>query len=220
MDEIEAELRVRLTKVCRELFAEGLTHGTMGNISARLSGTDKCIIKPSGYCFCDMEPEHFIEVDINTREVMHGSVKPSIETPFHTELYKQWSEAGGVVHIHPKYSTILSVIGEEIVPMGLELFNAPALAKGIPLSRFAPPGTEELAMNIVEAMKEHVACLMPHHGLTAIGKSIEEAAMNAKVVEDLARLHYEVMLVGKPVPLPDSMLKMLVELANKKGYLV
>jgi L-fuculose-phosphate aldolase len=216
----EQSLRDRLTRVGRQLYADGLTHGTSGNISARVSGTETCLIKPSGYRFCDLESEHFILVDINTFKVLKGTAKPSIETPFHTKLYRHWPEAGGVVHVHPRYCTILSILGKEIVPMGLDLYDAPALAKGVFLARFAPPGTDELADNIVEAMREHVACLMPHHGSTAIGKSIEEAAQNAKVLEALAQLQYEVMLVGKPKPLPQSMLDMLVEMAREKSLLV
>ena len=144
-------------------------------------------------------------VDINTREVLKGTAKPSIETPFHTKLYLQWPEAGGVVHIHPEYSILLSTLGKKVELMGLDLYGAPALAKGVPLSKFAPPGTEELAENMVDAMKEHVACLMPHHGCTTIGKSIEEAAKNAQVVEALAEMNYKILLVGDPDPLPDRL---------------
>ncbi len=215
-----ANLRDRLTRVGRQLFADGLTYGTMGNISARMEDPSMCLIKPSGYRFCDLEPGHFIVVDIDTREVVEGDAKPSTETPFHTRLYQQNPEAGGIVHIHPKYSTILSIAGREIVPMGLDLYQAPALAKGVPLSRFAIPGTEELADSLVEAMKDHVACLMPQHGVTAIGRTIEEAAVNARVVEALAELQYNVMLVAEPEPLPDSMLETLVKTAKERGLLV
>jgi L-ribulose-5-phosphate 4-epimerase len=142
MSDVEQELRDRLTTIGRQLFADGLTHGASGNISARVPGTDTCLIKPSGYRFCDLEPEHFLLVDINTREVLKGTAKPSIETPFHTKLYLQGPEAGGVVHIHPKYCTILSTVGEELVLMGLDIYGAPALAKGVPTSKLAPTGTE------------------------------------------------------------------------------
>jgi len=214
------ELRRRLAKVGKQLFADGLTYGASGNISARMEDPSMCLIKPSGYRFCDLEPEHFLVVDIGTREVIEGDARPSIETPFHTRLYQQRPEAGGVVHIHPKYSTILSIAGEEIVPMGLDLYRAPSLAKGIPLSKFAPPGSEELADKLVEAMRDSVACLMPHHGVTAIGRTIEEAALNARVVEALAELQYNVMLVAEPEPLPNSILGALVETAREKGLLV
>lgn len=220
MTDIEQKLRERLAVVGVKLFEEGLTYGAAGNISARVPGTDTCLIKPSGYRFCDLEPEHFLLVDINTREVLKGTAKPSIETPFHTKLYKQWPEAGGVVHIHPEFSILLATLGKEVVMMGLDIYGAPALAKGIPLSKFARPGTEELADNMVEAMKEHIACLMPHHGCTAIGKSIEEAATNANVVEALAEINYKILLVGEPSPLPQSMLDMLVKTAKNKGLLV
>jgi len=220
MADVEQELRERLTVVGRKLFEEALTYGTSGNISARIPGTNTCLIKPSGYRFCDLEPKHFLLVDINTREVIKGTAKPSIETPFHTKLYLTWPDAGGVVHIHPEYSILLSILGKKIVIMGLDIYGAPALAKGVPLSKFAPPGTEELANNLVEAMKDHVACLMPHHGCTAIGKSIEEAATNAKIVEALAEINYKVLFLGEPSPLPESMLDKLVESAKDRDLLV
>lgn len=220
MSSVEQNLRKRLSKVGIQLFEEGLTYGTSGNISARIPNTNKCLIKPSGYRFCDLEPEIFLMVDINTREVLKGDSKPSIETPFHTKLYLQRPKTGGVVHVHSKYCTILSILGQRIVPMGLDLYSAPALANGVPISLFAPPGTEELADNLVLTMKDHVACLMPHHGSTTIGKSIEEAAENARVLEALARLHYDVLLVGEPESLPQSMIDMLVERAKIRGSLV
>ena len=104
--------------------------------------------------------------------------------------------------------------------MGLDVYAAPSLAKGITLSKFAPPGTEELADNLVEAMKEHIACIMPHHGCTAIGKSIEEAAKNAKIVETLAKINYKTLLIGEPSPLPVHILDKLVEDAKKRGLLI
>jgi len=216
----EDELRTRLATVGRALYAAGLTHDASGNISARAPGSSRCLIKPSGYRFCDLEPGYFIVVDISSRKVLEGEAKPSIETPFHTRLYQLWPEACGVVHIHPRYSTIMSIAGLEIVPMGLELYSAPALARGIPMSRFAPPGTDELADNLVEAMRGHVACLMPHHGITTVGKTVEEAAENARVVESLAELQYHVLQVGEPEPLPQSMLDILVRRAREKGLLV
>jgi len=44
--------------------------------------------------------------------------------------------------------------------------------------------------------------------------------VNARVVESLAELQYNVMLVAEPEPLPDSMLEMLVKIAKEKGLLV
>jgi L-fuculose-phosphate aldolase len=220
MMDIEYDLRERLTTVGRNLYDLGLTYGTAGNISARIPNTGTCLIKPSGFRFCDLEPEDFLLIEISTRKVLKGNNKPSSETPFHTKLYIHWPSAGGVVHLHPKYSTILSILGEEVIPMEFTIYQAPALAKGIPVSKYAPLGTEELADNLVDAMKKHVACLMPHHGSTTIGKTIEEASQNAIVLEKLAQFQYELMLVGKPEPIPQSMRESLIERAKKRGLLI
>jgi ribulose-5-phosphate 4-epimerase/fuculose-1-phosphate aldolase len=61
---------------------------------------------------------------------------------------------------------------------------------------------------------------MPHHGSTTIGKTIEEAAVNTKVLERLAELHYNVMLLEEPTSLPPLLLNMFVEMAKKKKLLV
>jgi len=202
------------------LFAEGLTPGASGNISARVSGTPSCLIKPSGYSFKDLKPEHFLLIDFKTRNILKGAQKPSIETPFHTTLYNLRDTIGAVVHIHPHYATVFSIAGVNILPMGMEIYRAPDLAKGIGISKYAPPGTEELAQNIAGAMKERVAVLMPHHGVTTVGRTIEEAANNAMVLEELAKLNYEVLHIAKPRPLPDSVLREIVKTAKKQGGVV
>lgn len=213
-------MRRRLAGVGRTLFEEGLTHGASGNISARVPDTRTCLIKPSGHSLGELAPKHFIVVDIDTRELLTGLERPSIETPFHTAIYRMRPEVGAVVHVHPRYSTILSITGEEIIPMSMDIFEAPTLAKGIAIAKFAPPGSEALAENLAEALRDRVAALMPHHGVTAIGRTIEEAAQNARVVERLAQLQYEVALIGKPTPLPESLLRSLVEIAENQGLLV
>jgi L-fuculose-phosphate aldolase len=216
---VDLELRRRLTKVSKRLSDEGLAPGISGNVSARIPETGTCLIKPSGVSLGAMKPEEFVVVDIETRELLRGEVKPSIETPFHTTLYRLRPEVGSVVHVHPPCAITLSLIGEEIKPMTMEVFDAPGLASGITTSRYALPGSEELAENLGEALRLCVATLMPHHGVTALGRTPEEAATNAIVVERMASIQHKAMQVGTPEPLPDSTLKALVELAKERGLL-
>jgi L-fuculose-phosphate aldolase len=220
MIDTESDIRSRLTQVSKQLYNKGLTHGSSGNISARIPESRTCIIKPSGYRFCDLRPKDFVVINIDTRKVISGEVKPSIESPFHTRLYQERPNVGGIVHIHPQFSTIMSILGKEMILMGFDIYQAPALVKGIPISNFAPPGSEELAYYIVEAMKDKVACLIPHHGSISIGTTIEEAANNAEVVERIAQLNFEVSMVGKPKPLPKIILETLLNEAKQKGLLV
>jgi L-ribulose-5-phosphate 4-epimerase len=215
----EENLRKRLVKIGKMLFKKGLTYGTFGNISARTLDPNLCLIKPSGVSLNKLESKDFLLINIKSRKILKSNKKPSIETPFHIKLYQERKEVGGIVHTHSKYCTIFSIIKKEILPMGFDLYQAPSFAKGIPISKFALPGTHELADNIVEAMKEHIACLIPHHGLTTIGKTIEEAALNAEIAEKLAQLNYETMLVGEPKPLPKETIQNLLKKAREKKHL-
>lgn len=220
MNQAEEELRERLTFIAHKLFEEKLTEGTYGNISARIPNENSFLIKPSGYSFNELEPNFFIKINLNSNFKQSFNEKPSIETPMHLKLYKNNNEIGGVVHIHSKYATIFSVVNKEIIPMGLDVSDAPALVKGIGISKFAKPGSEELAENVLNSLKEKVATLLPHHGLTAIGKTIEEAAQNASVAEKMAKLHYEILLVGEPKELPKEYIEEMIKLALEKGYLI
>ncbi|MFP3952108.1 MAG: class II aldolase/adducin family protein [Candidatus Bathyarchaeia archaeon] len=206
---MEGKLRKKLADVAHKLYNDGLTYGTSGNISARIPHSNKCLIKPSGFSFGDVNHEDFLLVDINTGDAVWGEHSPSIETPFHIRLYQQRGVAGGIVHIHSKYCVILSIIAKKFVPMGMEIYNAPSLAKGVEIIKFAAPGSEMLADKVCMAMKEKYACLLPHHGSVTIGKNIEEAEMVARTLETLARLQYHVMLFGEPKPLPDKILEQL-----------
>ncbi|MEM3404604.1 MAG: class II aldolase/adducin family protein [Nitrososphaeria archaeon] len=216
MEDVEKNLRERLTKVAQCLWDDGLVSGTAGNISARIPGTNKCIIKPSGFTMCELKPEDFIIVDIYTLSVLEGKHKPSIETPFHTTMYRIRSDVGGVVHTHSHYATVFSIAGVELIPMGMVLYFAPKLAKGVGIAKYGDPGTEQLASNIGVALETKYAALMPHHGAIAVGKDVEEAYVNAKMVEELAKLQYEVMQIGKPQPLPEETLKSFIDSKHGK----
>jgi L-fuculose-phosphate aldolase len=220
MSATEQELRDRLAKVGKLVWDAGLTYSSSGNISARIPGTTTCLIKPSGFRLGELKPEDFIVIDIYTRKVVKGDHKPSVEVPFHTTMYKRREDVGGVVHTHSHYATILSILGVELVPMGMGGYETPALMKGVGVAEYALAGTDELAANAAEGMGERCAVLLPHHGAIAIGKTIEEAYDIAKGVEDLAKLQYEVMQIGKPNPLPDFAVKALLERGESLGLIV
>lgn len=212
MDSCVKQLRKRLAKAGKTLVKEGLTSGSSGNISAKISNSNKCLIKPSGRRLDRLLPEDFIVMDINSLE-HSGTDKPSIEAPFHTELYKNSTKIGAIVHVHSRFALILSVSSIVPIPMSVEIFNAPLLAKGVGISDFAVPGSKELAFNVVQALDDKRACLMPHHGSITIGSTIEEAVTYSQVLEKICELNYFVRLIGKPVKLP---LTLLEELKNSK----
>ena len=216
MDAIEIKLREQLVEVCQLLWDAGLVTGSAGNVSVRIPGTNKCIIKPTGFRLCDLKPEEFTVVDIKTREILSGELAPSTETPFHATLYSVRADIGGIVHNHSYYATLFSIAGIELVPMGMILYSAPPLAKGIGISKYALPGTEDLALNIAEEIKDKDAVLLPHHGVLTVGTNVMEAFKVSKGVEDLAKLQFDLMRISKPQPLPDVTLQRILERYEKR----
>ena len=202
------KLRKRLAAAGRLLVEENLTSGTSGNISSRIPNTNVCLIKPSGRKLDELSPEDFVELEIDSLNYS-GSVKPSIEAPFHTELYKSNPDIGAVVHVHSEYALILSILGVTPDPMSVEVFDAPLLVNGVGISEFAMPGSKELAVSVVTAIKGKNASLIPHHGSITIGSTIEEAVKYSKVLERVCELNYFVKLLGEPINFPSKLLEQL-----------
>lgn len=218
---VEQDLRERLTKVAQMAWDAGLTTGSGGNISARIPGTNTCLIKPHGFRFDATKPADFIIVDINTRKNVKGDLQPSVETPFHTSLYKERSDVGGVVHTHSHYGYIMGIANIDLVPLGMSIAGTPGLAKGVKIAgEYVPAGTEELCEACVKGMKGRVATILPHHGVVAIGKDIEEAYRIALATENLAKLQYEVMCIGKPVPIAAAQVKKMLERGKERGAIL
>lgn len=215
MENIENDLRKRLYLVGKSIFKQGLVYGVAGNVSARIPGTRSCLIKPSGIGLDTLKPQDFLVVNIDTLQVVSEKGKLSIETPLHTRIYKLRENVEGVVHTHSHYATVLATCGTELKPIGIMVWRTPGLAKGVKVAKFAPPGSSELAKNLTEELSDRVAVLMPHHGVTAVGETVEEAFTTAQDVEALAQLTYECLLVGQPKTLPKSILRMILHRGNR-----
>lgn len=110
-----AELREYVCAQNARLPEEGLVSLTWGNVSGRLD--DLVAIKPSGYGYESMQPDDIVVVDLNG-DVVHGELRPSIDTATHLELYRAYPDIGGVVHAHSTYGTAFAQAREPIACFG------------------------------------------------------------------------------------------------------
>ena len=83
--------------------AAGMAAASGGNISVRIAGTDKLLVKPSGITLGEAAEENLIVTDLHG-ELVEGNIKPTKETILHGGLYRLMPEIGGIVHAHPVYS--------------------------------------------------------------------------------------------------------------------
>ena len=185
------------------LPSNNLVSWTSGNISGRILGENRMVIKPSGLLFEDLTPETMCVVDIDTLE-NHSPYKFSSDTATHAYIYKHMSDVGGIVHTHSPYATAWAAVGKPI-PCFLTAM-ADEFGGPIPLGGFALIGGEEIGREVVRVLKDHnsPAIIMQNHGVFTIGKTAKDAVKAAVMCEDVARTSFLAQQLGTPLPISDG----------------
>ena len=202
--------RRAIIDACKRMNALGINQGTSGNISVRHGAG--LLITPTSVPYDLMKPEQIVFMD------MDGSFapgqRPSSEWRFHLDILRARPEINAVVHAHPTYCTILAIMGREIPPVHYMI--AAAGGDTIRCAPYATFGTAELSEHAVRALEGRLACLLDHHGMIAIGPSLDRALWLAVEVETLARQYHGCLQIGEPPLLS----KQEIELVRQKmaGY--
>lgn len=213
MAQSEVAKRKSIIAHCLEMNAAGLNQGTSGNISIRHK--DGMLITPTSMPYDQMDPKDIVHVGADGE--VKGKGKPSSEWRFHLDILAARPDANAVVHTHSMYSTILAILGKEIPP--LHYMIAVAGGHNIRVAPYALYGTQELSDYVVEALQSRKACLMDHHGMIAIGETLEKAMWLAVEVETLARQYHGCLALGAEPPLlsRDQIRDVLVKI-GASGY--
>ena len=194
----ELAKRQAIIDACRRMNMLGINQGTSGNISVR--HVDGLLVTPTSVPYEAMTPDQIVFM---TMEGAHApGQKPSSEWRFHRDILKSRPDVNAVVHAHPTYCTILAIMGMEIPPVHYMI--AAAGGDSIRCAPYATFGTAELSNNAVRALEGRLACLLDHHGMIAIGKTLDKAMWLAVEVETLARQYHGCLQIGQPPLLPSE----------------
>jgi len=208
------ELKKIVYKANLDLVKEGLVIHTWGNVSGRDKSTGLIVIKPSGVSYDLMKPADMVVIDQEGR-VVEGKYKPSTDAPTHLLFYKNWDSVGGVVHTHSTYATSWAQAGKSIPPFGTT--HADHYYGEVPCSR--PLKEEEISNDyeintgkvIIDLMKNIDPLTVPSalvnsHGPFCWGKNAENAVYNAIALEEIARMAFYTVLLGKTEPIDKFLL--------------
>jgi L-fuculose-phosphate aldolase len=188
--------RQSIIDACLRMNSLGINQGTSGNISLRHE--DGLLITPTGTPYETMQPEQIVFMRLDG--TIETNQRPSSEWRFHRDIIKARPEVNAVVHAHPPYSTILAVMGMAIP--AVHYMIACAGGDTIRCAPYATFGTEELSQHAVAALEDRSACLLAHHGMIAVGPSLDKAMWLAVEVETLARQYHGCLQIGTPPLLP------------------
>lgn len=184
----EMRLRERLCELGRSMFARGLTHGSTGNLSARLP-EGGYLMTPTGSSLGELDPARLSRLDAQGR-LLDGD-PPTKESFLHLAMYEERDRNAAVVHLHSTWSTAVSVLEDvdpdDVLPP-LTAYYVMRIGS-LPLVPYHAPGDMALAQAVRRLAARHHALLLANHGPVVAGTSLSAAADAIEELEATARLH-------------------------------
>ena len=193
------QLRDDVVRVCQELATSGLVVGTSGNVSARAG--DLVVVSPSGVDYAELTAA-LIGVHRLDGTPVQAALPPTSEMPLHLGVYAA-TGAAAIVHTHSVAATTLSTLADELpaIHYQVAMFGGP-----LAVAPYATYGTEELARNVVTALRDRTACIMASHGAVATGPDLRSALTGCRYLEWLCEVYLRARAVeaslGAPRLLP------------------
>jgi len=208
------KLKNSVCKANLELVEKGLVIHTWGNVSGRDKESGLIVIKPSGVSYNIMTPEDMVVID-KEGNVVEGKYKPSTDAPTHLILYKTYESLGGIVHTHSSYATSWAQAGRAIPPLGTT--HADHFYGEVPCTRLLTRKETETGYEIntgkiiIEKLGIMDPLVMPSilvngHGPFCWGKDAEDSVYNAVALEEIAKMAFYTVLLGKTEPIDKFLL--------------
>ena len=178
--------RDSICRLAKSLFDRGLTIGSSGNISVRLS--DGWLMTPTGSSMGNLDPNEISKLDVNGKLISGKS--PTKESFLHIAMYDERPDSGAVVHLHSTHSVAVSCLAgidkKNVLPP-ITAYYVMKIGK-LPLVPYFPPGDINLAKAVKEMASNHHAVLLANHGPVVAGKTLEDAVYAIEELEETARL--------------------------------
>ena len=201
------ELKEQVCEANLELNRRGIVVYTFGNVSGIDRKAGLVVIKPSGIAYDIMNPEDMVVVDLKTGNTVEGKWKPSSDTKTHLEIYRAFSEVGGIAHTHSINAVAFAQAGMDIPALGTT--HADYFYGAIPCTRELSKEEVEDAYElntgkvIVECIKERgidpmavPGIVVKNHGPFSWGKDADAAVYHAVVMEAVAEMDLKTLLMN------------------------
>ena len=214
LKEMLDKLKNIVFKANLDLVNNGLVIHTWGNVSGRDKESGLIVIKPSGVSYDSMGPDDMVVID-QEGKVVEGEFKPSTDAPTHLLLYKAYESLGGIVHTHSSYATSWAQAGRAIPPFGTT--HADHFYGEVPCTRLLSQKEIEndyeinTGKIIIEKMGDINPLTVPSvlvngHGPFCWGKNAEDAVYNAVALEEIAKMAFYTVMLGKTEPIDKFLL--------------
>jgi L-fuculose-phosphate aldolase len=174
-------------------LATGFT-AALGHASMRVPSEPKhFFVKGREYeldALAVMEPDDMVMCD--TEGFLIGGragLTQCSEVKIHACIYKTHPNVQAVVHVHPRYTILMSILTGALKPMCQE--GAQLVRQALPIYPHVKTiQSDAEGMEVANLLGESDAMLLYGHGAVTTGKKLSEAVMGMAHLEEQARLNY------------------------------
>lgn len=202
------KLKEEVRQANLDIVEHGLVELTWGNVSAADAEAGVMAIKPSGISYKMLSADDIVVLSIDDGKVLEGDLRPSSDTPTHLHLYREFRDIGAIVHTHSRHAVSWAQAEREIDCFGTT--HADHFRGTIPVTRrlqareIQRDYERNTGVVIVKRFRETgidpqemPAVLVACHGPFVWGKNTKAAVENAIVLESIAYMALQT-LVLKP----------------------
>ncbi len=209
-------IKERLALVTRVLAKGGILAWVFGHCSAKIPGSDRIYMIPhvhwEGKVFEEVIADDIHMVDMNANPIDCESIDLPEERFFHVEVYKARPDIGGLIYGHPNMSCAFAAAGRDTLTL---------YGEKVPIMEYPGFGSAvERGQKVAEKMGEARAVVWGS-GNVVVGKSIEEACVNAFLLEWEAQRQLFLTILGVKSPQPVQYLAPFDDIAGyaaKAGF--
>lgn len=190
----------QIVMIMDRIYQSGMTTTSGGNLSI-MDSDGVMWISPSGIDKGNLKREDICRVYPDGR--IEGIHKPSVEYPFHANIYKTRPDIKAVLHAHPPALVSLSLVRQ--IPNTQLLPNASIVCGKVGMADYALPGSKKLGENIAaEFAKGYNTVMLENHGVCMGADDLLKAFMMFEVLDFNARLQIRALTIGQPKTLNDT----------------
>lgn len=172
----------------RDLFLRGLVGSHAGNMSVRTE-EGICITRTKSM-LGRIGRDDLVEVDALGPGPNDG--RASSELIVHRAIYRA-TGAGAIVHAHPPYATLLSMLRGELCPVDSEGCYLLERVPVVDVAKAVTIGLPESAKAVSEALERNKIVVLKGHGSFARGDTLEDAYMLTSSLESSSFYLYHLL---------------------------
>lgn len=192
-----AQIKERVARVARILAKGGILPWVFGHCSARIQGGDvvymMCHVHWEGKLIQEVTADDIHMVRMSGETIDCDSIDVPEERFFHLEVYRARPDIGGLVYGHPNMSAVFASAGRDTLTLWGEK---------VPLMEWPGFGSGAEKGQLVAEKMGKANAVVWESGNVVVGKTIEEACINAFALEWEAQRQIFLAILGVKDPKP------------------